>query len=91
MIGFTRSLATEFGEQGVNVNAIAPGLTRTPGTLAGKEVPGEISNEGLFEMMANMQSIKRRERCPIWSERCRFSPARTRASSPGRRFTSTAG
>jgi len=24
-------------------------------------VPGEISNEDLFEMMANMQSIKRRE------------------------------
>ena len=61
VIGFTRSLATEFGEQGVTVNAIAPGLTRTPGTLARKEVPGEISNEGLFEMMANMQSIKRRE------------------------------
>ncbi len=61
VIGFTRSLATEFGEQGVTVNAIAPGLTRTPGTLARKEVPGEISNEGLFEMMSNMQSIKRRE------------------------------
>jgi len=61
VIGFTRSLATEFGEQGVTVNAIAPGLTRTPGTLARKEVPGEISNEDLFEMMANMQSIKRRE------------------------------
>ena len=26
--------ATEFGEHGVTVNAIAPGLTRTPGTLA---------------------------------------------------------
>jgi NAD(P)-dependent dehydrogenase (short-subunit alcohol dehydrogenase family) len=31
VIGFTRSIATEFGAQGVTANAIAPGLTRTPG------------------------------------------------------------
>jgi NAD(P)-dependent dehydrogenase (short-subunit alcohol dehydrogenase family) len=61
VIGFTRSLATEFGERGVNVNAIAPGLTRTPGTLADKEIPGGMSKEALFEMMAHMQSIKRSE------------------------------
>ena len=61
VIGFTRSLATEFGEHGVNVNAIAPGLTRTPGTLADKEVPGGMSKEELFEMMVHMQSIKRGE------------------------------
>jgi NAD(P)-dependent dehydrogenase (short-subunit alcohol dehydrogenase family) len=61
VIGFTRSLATEFGEHGVNVNAIAPGLTRTPGTLADKEIPGGMSKEALFEMMAHMQSIKRGE------------------------------
>jgi NAD(P)-dependent dehydrogenase (short-subunit alcohol dehydrogenase family) len=60
VIGFTRSLATEFGRHGVTVNAIAPGLTRTPGTLARKEAGG-MSNEALFELMANMQSIKRGE------------------------------
>ncbi len=60
VIGFTRSLATEFGEYGVTVNAIAPGLTRTPGTL-NQKIPGGMSNEELFDRMANTQSIKRSE------------------------------
>lgn len=60
VIGFTRSLATEFGEHGVTVNAIAPGLTQTPGTL-GQKIPGGMSNEALFDLMAQTQSIKRSE------------------------------
>ena len=32
VIGFTSALATEFGEEGITANAIAPGQTRTPGT-----------------------------------------------------------
>jgi NAD(P)-dependent dehydrogenase (short-subunit alcohol dehydrogenase family) len=61
VIGFTRSLATEFGVDGVTVNAIAPGLTRTPGALARREIPGGMSTAQLFDLMANMQSIKRGE------------------------------
>ena len=40
IVGFTRALATELGPYGVTVNAISPGLTRSPGTLARKPRPG---------------------------------------------------
>jgi NAD(P)-dependent dehydrogenase (short-subunit alcohol dehydrogenase family) len=60
VIGLTRALATELGEHSITVNAIAPGLTRTQGTLARKEMGG-MSNDEFFELIANMQSIKRPE------------------------------
>jgi len=34
VIGFTRSLATEVGKDGINVNAVAPGLTESDGVKA---------------------------------------------------------
>lgn len=34
VIGFTRALASQLGAFGITVNAISPGLTRTPGTEA---------------------------------------------------------
>ena len=45
VVGFTRALATEVGNDGITVNAISPGLTRSPGTLARTPRPGMASME----------------------------------------------
>ncbi|WP_281273956.1 SDR family NAD(P)-dependent oxidoreductase [Sphingobium fluviale] len=52
IIGLTRALANEFGEQGITVNCIAPGLTKTART----EIYGP-----LFDELAKTQAIKRHE------------------------------
>jgi NAD(P)-dependent dehydrogenase (short-subunit alcohol dehydrogenase family) len=61
IVGFTRALASELGPYGVTVNAISPGLTRSPGTLARKPRPGMADMEAEFSFAANMQAIKRVE------------------------------
>ncbi|GAM29777.1 3-oxoacyl-[acyl-carrier-protein] reductase [Acinetobacter calcoaceticus] len=51
VIGFTRALASEVGAFGINVNAIAPGLTNTK-TMHG-------INEDIFEYLPKQQAIPR--------------------------------
>jgi NAD(P)-dependent dehydrogenase (short-subunit alcohol dehydrogenase family) len=55
VVGFTRSLAIEVGPSNVTVNALAPGLVRTPTTDSGPQA------EGMFEGFLDEQCIKRTE------------------------------
>lgn len=54
LIGFLRSVAAEIGEDGVTINALAPSLVRSKGTIEG---PHE--EMGLFDFVAQGQAIKR--------------------------------
>jgi NAD(P)-dependent dehydrogenase (short-subunit alcohol dehydrogenase family) len=54
VVGFVRALAGEIGRDGVTINAIAPTLTRTRGTLEGPH-----QELGLFETVPERQAIPR--------------------------------
>lgn len=59
VVGFTRGLASEVGVDGVTVNAIAPGLTRTPGTEAPEFRARGATLEQAVELLVQRQPIKR--------------------------------
>lgn len=53
VMGMTRVLAKEMGDDGITVNAVMPGMVATPGTQA-------HSQEEAFNRVMNNQAIKRR-------------------------------
>lgn len=61
VIGFTRALAGDVAADGITVNAIAPGLTRSPGTIVRKPRPGFANMDEEFVAVAGLQAIKRPE------------------------------
>jgi NAD(P)-dependent dehydrogenase (short-subunit alcohol dehydrogenase family) len=61
IVGFTRALASDLAADGITVNAIAPGLTRSPGTLVRTPRPGFKTMDEEFAAVASMQAIKRPE------------------------------
>ena len=53
VIGMTRVLARELGEEGITVNAVIPGQVATPGTM-------EFTSEDVFNRTMQSQAIKQR-------------------------------
>jgi NAD(P)-dependent dehydrogenase (short-subunit alcohol dehydrogenase family) len=59
VIGFTRALSGEVGQYGITVNAIAPAMTRTPGTEALEDRYAGMTRDELFRFVIGKQSIPR--------------------------------
>ncbi len=57
VIGFTRSLAREVGDDNICVNALAPGFTSSEGVLGNEGYPSQVR-----EIIAGMRCFKREQR-----------------------------
>ena len=60
LIGLTRALASEFGPNGITVNAVAPGLTRTQGMMdPNRRGPGGVTTEQEIAFLSQLSAIPR--------------------------------
>ena len=57
MLGLTSALANDLGPHGITVNAVSPGLTRTPGVEV--DVAAGTLPEDVFDSMTRAQAIPR--------------------------------
>jgi NAD(P)-dependent dehydrogenase (short-subunit alcohol dehydrogenase family) len=61
IVGFIRAISADLAAHGITANAISPGLTRSPGTLARSPRPQFKTMDEEFESVAQLQAIKRVE------------------------------
>ena len=67
VMGFTRALATEFGQVGITANAIAPGLTRTPALKHANRLREECRERSFLMLTPTCRRLSVSNQCPTSS------------------------